>query len=109
MKLTGREGKFYTDQERNDARQNHANTHSHKPHYRKSVTFGKEFLESYLSVKNAVAVKFEFADHADGRETLIPVPLDQYGNELPIPKFKPKKTKPDVTTYDDPPHCPPQC
>lgn len=108
MKLTGREGKSYTEQERNDARQNHANAHSHEPHYRKSVTFGKDFLKKYLSVNNAVGIKFEFAEHEDGRTTLIPVPVDEYGNELPIPQPK-KGRKPDVVVYDDPPHCPPQC
>jgi hypothetical protein len=108
MKFTGKEGKHYTKEERANARQNHDNEHSHEPGYRKSVTFGNDFLKEFIDAPGGKAVTFEFATHADGRPTLIPVPVDGNGNEVPCAKPKGKK-KPDVTTYDDPPHCPPQC
>jgi len=110
MKLTGREGKIYSEQERNDAVQNHANAHSHESHFRKSVTFGKKFLQELLNTDGAKGITFEFGVHQDGRLTLIPYPVDRNGKELPIDEEDDDLDKePPIRTYDDPPHCPPQC
>ena len=111
-KLTGREGKRYSKQDRNDAVQNKANSHSHEPHYTRHVIFGNEFLQDLIDEDGSVAIKFEIVPGKDGRDTLIPTPVDSNGRDVndedEDDDKKREKGKP-VKTYDDPPHCPPQC
>lgn len=109
-KLTGKEGKRYSKQDRNDAVQNEANEFSHEPHYTRHVIFGKEFLEDLLDEDGAVGIKFEFTKNQDGKRSLIATPVDAQGNDLDDEDDDKKihRGKP-IKTYDDPPHCPPQC
>lgn len=111
MKLTGREGRKYSKQDRNDAVQNQANEFSHEEHYTRHVIFGKEFLQDLLEEDGAVAIKFEFVKNKNGKQSLIATPVDSKGNDLDDDESddKPRPKGHPIRTYDDPPHCPPQC
>ena len=108
-KLSGREGKRFSKQDRNDAVQNEANAYSHEPHYTKHVVFGNEFLQELIDQDGSVAIKFEFVPGKDSRRTLIATSLDGNGNELEEDDDNKKGKGKPIKTYDDPPHCPPQC
>lgn len=90
MRLHGNEGEFLTDQETNDAVQNHANTYSADPNYLRFIVFGKRFIRSILSVDGAkgLILTMGLLPNVDtGNDQVYPIPraVDKHGNVLPYP------------------------
>lgn len=110
MKITGKEGKYYSDVELAQRQQAYSLRYSEDPAYTSWEILGNRFINSLQKVEGCRGLKIVNIMEEDGQTGIMLVPVDKSGNELPFPEPEENEDGETATKGDPPvPKCPFTC